>query len=198
VKVKPISILDEDFEKGIKSHSRTKTKAAEIEHAIRHHLDVDLDDDPELRASFAEELNAILEEFRDNWDHIFAELEKLRQRIIHVEKEPTYGLSRKKQMPFFRMLKKEVFGDAELDEDAISSLVPLTQQIFSEVERELKLAGFWEAVPAQNKLKADIQRTLLQPEQSKLPGLVANRQRIISRVMEIAQKNNDIILYANE
>jgi type I restriction enzyme R subunit len=70
VKVKPISILDEDFEKGIKSHSRTKTKAAEIEHAIRHHLDVDLDDDPELRASFAEELNAILEEFRDNWDHI--------------------------------------------------------------------------------------------------------------------------------
>ena len=56
VKVEPISILDEDFQKEVKKHSRTKTKAAEIEHAIRHHLDVDLNDDPELQASFAEAL----------------------------------------------------------------------------------------------------------------------------------------------
>ena len=99
-------------------------------------------------------------------------------------------------MPIFRMLKKEVFGDADLDEDAISSLVSLTQQLFNEVERELKLTGFWESIPARNKLKADIQKTLLQPEFAKLPGLVKNRGHIISRVMEIAEKNHDTILYA--
>jgi len=198
VKVEPISILDEDFQKGVSSLSRTKTKAAEVEHAIRHHLEVELDDDPELQSSFAEALKRILEEFRDNWNQIFEELEKLRQRIIHTGKEPTYGLSRKSQMPFFRMLKKEVYGDSELDEDAISSLVSLTQQIFGEVERELKLAGFWESIPARNKLKADVQRVLLQLEFSKLPGLVANRLHIISRMLEISEKNNDTILYANE
>jgi type I restriction enzyme R subunit len=196
VKVEPISILDEDFQKGVKSRIRTKTKAAEIEHAIRHHLDVDLDDDPDLQASFAETLKKIFEEFRDNWNKIYEELEKLRQRIISAGKEPTYGLHRKKQMPIFRMLKTEVFGNAELDENAISSLVSLTQQLFNEVERELKLTGFWESIPARNKLKADIQKTVLQPEFSKLPGLVQNRARIISRVMEIAEKNNDTILYA--
>jgi type I restriction enzyme R subunit len=127
---------------------------------------------------------------------IAEELEKLRQRIIDAEKEPTYGLHRKKQMPLFRILKKEVFGDQALDDDAISSLVSLTQQIFGEVERELKLAGFWESIPARNKLKADIQRTLLQSEFSKLPGLAQNRKHIISRVMEIAEKNQDTILYA--
>jgi hypothetical protein len=178
--------------------SRTKTKAAEIEHAIRHHLDIDLTDDPDLQASFAEALRRILEEFRDNWNQIFEELEKLRQRIVSAGQEPTYGLSRKKQMPFFRMLKKEVYADSELDDDSISSLVSLTQQIFTEVERELRLAGFWESIPARNKLKADIQRTLLQTEYSGLPGLVSNRQHIISRVLEIAEKNNDTILYANE
>jgi type I restriction enzyme R subunit len=99
-------------------------------------------------------------------------------------------------MPIFRMLKKEVFGDADLDEEAISSLVSLTQQLFNEVERELKLTGFWESIPARNKLRADIQKTLLQPEFAKLPGLVKNRAHIISRVMEIAEKNNDTILYA--
>jgi hypothetical protein len=51
-------------------------------------------------------------------------------------------------MPFFRMLKKEIFGDTELDEDGISSLVSLTQQVFIELERELKLAGFGESIPA--------------------------------------------------
>jgi type I restriction enzyme, R subunit len=196
VKVKPISILDEDFEKGVKSRARTQTKAAEIEHAIRHHLDVELDDDPELSASFAEALNKILEEFRDNWNKIYAELEKLRQRIVNASQEPTFGLHRKKQMPILRMLKKELFGDAAIDDDAIALLVSLTQQLFNEVERELKLTGFWESIPARNKLRADIQRMLLQPEFSKLPGLVQNRARIISRLMEIAEKNNDVILFA--
>ena len=39
-KIQPISILDEDFQKDVGKRTRTKTKAAEIEHAIRHHLDV--------------------------------------------------------------------------------------------------------------------------------------------------------------
>lgn len=76
------------------------------------------------------------------------------------------------------MLKKEIFGDMALDEEGISALVGLTQQIFGEVERELKLTGFWESIPARNKLRADIQRTLLQPEYAKLPGLVQNRAHI--------------------
>jgi type I restriction enzyme, R subunit len=196
VKVEPISILDENFQKEVKTRSRTKTKAAEIEHAIRHHLDVDLDDDPDLQASFAEALRKILEEFRDNWNKIYEELEKLRQRIANAEKEPTFGLHRKKQMPFFRVLKKEIFGDADIDEDGFASLVALTQELYSEIERELRLTGFWESIPARNKLKADIQKALLQPGFSKLPGVIKNRAQIISRVMEIAEKNSDIILYA--
>jgi type I restriction enzyme R subunit len=99
-------------------------------------------------------------------------------------------------MPFFRALKKEIFGDADVDEDGIASLVALTQELYNEIERELRLTGFWESIPARNKLKADIQKTLLQPEFSKLPGVIKNRAEIISRVMEIAEKNSDIILYA--
>lgn len=196
VKVKPISILDEDFQKEVKGRSRTKTKAAEIEHAIRHHLDVELGDDPDLQASFAEALRLIFEEFRDNWNRIYEELEKLRQRIANADKEPTYGLHKKKQMPFFRTLKRELFGDVALNDGQIASLVSLTQHLYGEIERELKLTGFWESIPARNKLRADIQKVLLQPEFAQIPGIVANRAQIISRAMEIAEKNNDTILYA--
>ena len=213
-KVPPISILDEDFEKGVGQHRRTKTKAAEIEHAIRHHLDVELDDDPDLRASFAEALAAIFEQFRDNWNRIYEELEKLRTRIINTSNEPTYGLHRKKQMPFFRMFQRELFGTEKPavdspqvtderpvytidNDDRISYLVDLTQKIFLAVERELKLTGFWESISARNRLKAEIQQILLAPEFSSVSALTKNRARIISRVMEIAEKNNDIILFAD-
>ena len=211
VKVEPISILDKDFQKEVKKHNRNKTKAAEIEHAVRHHLDVALNDDPELQASFAEALKQILKEFANNWDKIYKELEKLRQRIINASMEPTYGLHRKKQMPIFRMLKREIFGESAAvettkmsdqtaangmsEDEKISKLVALTQHIYMEIERELKLTGFWESIPARNKLKADLQKTLLQPEFVTLPKLVTNRQPIISRLMEIAEKNNEIIQY---
>jgi len=214
VKVEPISILDADFQKQVGNRSRTKTKAAEVEHAIRHHLDIELDDDPDLQASFAEALAAIFEEFRNNWNKIYEELEKLRVRIIDAGKEPTYGLHRKKQMPLFRMFKREIFGKIFTDggmepteglfgiadkmsvEDKISRLVDLTWKTYLAVERELKLTGFWESIPARQKLRADLQNVLLATEFSKLPGIVKNRAHIISRIMEIAEKNNDIILYA--
>lgn len=215
VKVKPISILDQDFEKQVDRRSRIKTKAAEVEHAIRHHLDVELLDDPDLNASFAETLAKIFEEFRDNWQKIYEELEKLRKRIINAQKEPTYGLHRKKQMPFFRMFEREIFGDGaaigtdpELkvkkrpdyagmtSEDRISKLVDLTQQVFLAVEREIRLTGFWDSIPARNKLKAELQKTLLALGFGQLPGIVEKRAHLINRIMEIAEKNNDIILYA--
>ena len=195
-KVKPISILDEDFERHVGKRKRTKTKAAEVEHAIRHHLDVELEDDPELQASFAEALAKIFEDFKNNWKKIYEELEKLRQKIKEAENEPTYGLHKKKQMPFFRMFKREIFGTDTLNEEQIAQMVDLTQQIFLVVERELKLTGFWESVPAKNKLKAEIQKVILQSDFLKIPNLTKNREQIITRVMELAYKNNDRILYA--
>nr|WP_208354734.1 DEAD/DEAH box helicase family protein [Aetokthonos hydrillicola] len=196
-KIKPISILDDEFERQVIKRKRTKTKAAEIEHALRHHIDIEMDDDPELQASFAEALARIFEEFKNNWEKIFEELEKLRQRIKKVDHEPTYGLHKKKQMPFFRMFKAELFSENELNDDNIAKLVSLTQQIFMLVERELQLAGFWESIPARNKLKAEVQQVLLSPDFIKLPNLVKNREQIISRAMELAEKNNDRILYAD-
>ena len=197
LKVAPISILDDDFEKEVGKHKRTKTKAAEVEHAIRHHLEVELDDDPDLQASFAEALAKILEAFRDNWERIYEELEKLRQNIINASQEPTYGLHRKKQMPFFRSFRRELFGEKELNDDEIAILVDLSQQVFLVVERELKLTGFWESIPARNKLKAEIKKILLSEKFICLPKMKENYKHIISRIIEIAEKNNDIILYAD-
>ncbi|MFC1794145.1 hypothetical protein ACFL3Q_11225, partial [Planctomycetota bacterium] len=87
--------------------------------------------------------------------------------------------------------------DTELNDDQIANIVSLTQQVFNVIECELKLTGFWESDPARNKLKAEIKKVLLSPQFVSLPGITKNRAHIISRCMELAEKNNDRILYAS-
>jgi type I restriction enzyme R subunit len=195
--VEAISIIDADFFKEVGKRTREKTKAAEIEHAIRHFIDVNLNIDPELYASFAEALEQILAEFKNNWNEIRKRLEELRQKIINAEKEPTYGLHRKKEMPFFRIFKKQFFDDQKLSDDQIGVLVSLTQEVFHRLETELQLKGFWDSIPARNRLKASLQELLLSREfYDKLPDVMRKRGEIISRIIEIAESNNDTILYA--
>ncbi len=188
--IAPISIIADDFQKGVNSKKRTKTKAAEVEHAIRHYIDINLDEDPELFASFAQALQEILENFKGNWKAIYKELEKLREKIKNREKEETYGLDRKKQMPFFRIFKAELFDNRDLTEDEIALNVNLTQHIFNLVSNELKLTGFWDSQPAQAKLKAEIQKLLLSKEFSKIPNIIKKRKELISRIMEISKTNH--------
>jgi type I restriction enzyme R subunit len=193
--VKPISILDKDFQEQASKRTREKTKAAEIEHAIRHHIDINLDIDPELYASFSQAIEEILRDFQDNWKVIRKKLEELRQKIINAEKEEnTYGLHRRKQMPFFRKLKAEFFDGQEVNDDQVSQLIDLTKQITVLLETELQLKGFWDNIPARNKLRASLQEILLSPSFIKLPNVVKQRGEIISSIMQIAERNNDTIV----
>jgi type I restriction enzyme R subunit len=192
-KVEPISIMDDDFQKDVQGRKRDKTKAAEVEHAIRHYIDINIDEDPELFASFAEVLKQILQEFKDNWERIYQELEKLRQRIVAKEKEHTYGLDRKKQMPIFRIFKTELFDNRELDEDEIAQNVDLTQNTFNLIEREIRSTGFWNSIPAQNRLKADLQGLFLSKRFYQFPNMMAKREQLISRLMEWARANHETI-----
>jgi len=199
-KVEPISIMDENFFENVQARQRTKTKAAEIEHAVRHFIDIKINEDPELYASFAEALAEILRDFKNNWDEIYKRLEELRQKIINKEKEPTYGLNRKKQMPFFRIFKKEFYNDKEdLRDDDISVLVTLTKEVYEKVRLEIGSIGFWRNIPAQNKLKGEIVEILLSEEQGLgkvFPDIFAKRNTIVTRIIELAKTNHDIILYS--
>lgn len=188
--VAPISIIADDFQKNVKTKKREKTKAAEVEHAIRHYIDINIDEDPELFASFAQALEEILKNFKGNWKVIYEELEKLREKIKNREKEETYGLDRKRQMPFFRIFKAELFDNRDLTDDEIAQNVNLTQHIVNLVSREIKLTGFWDSTPAQLKLKGELQKLLLSPEFIKLPSITLKYKELISRIMELAKTNH--------
>ncbi len=68
--------------------------------------------------------------------------------------------------------------------------------VFSDynLQERLEILGYWFRDAYLE--KADIQKILLQPAYAGLPNLLLKRAQIISRVMDIAEKNNDVILYA--
>jgi type I restriction enzyme, R subunit len=194
VKIKPISILDDEFLNGVGNRSRSKTKAAHVEHALRHFIENNIADDPELFASFAEQLQAILENFKNNWEAIYKELEKLRQRIRQKEQEHTYGLDRKKEMPIFRILKSELLGETEPDTTSLETLVQLTQEAFALLERELQSSGFWQSPPMQLRLQGELQNEVLLNYNKQFGALFGKRKEIISRLMEWARANHQTIV----
>ncbi len=199
VKVEPISILSDDFEKNSKKRKSKKSKAAEVEHAIRDFIDINIDDDPELFASYSKALEDIFERFADDWDKIYEELEKLRHTMKNREKEKTYGLRRKTQMPFFRIFKRELFDNADLNDDQITQNVALTVAVFEVVRTEVKMNGFWENshLAAQNRLRAELQKTLISPEFCRLPHMMEKYSELISRVMELAKSIHSKIISEN-
>lgn len=195
-KIKPISILDSDFTESVNQNKRDKTKASAIEHAIRHFIEVNADEDPTLYNTFSEQLEQIMLAFRENWNEAYRKLEELRQRIIKSENEDTHGLHRAKQMPFFRSYQAQFFGDAKLTDEQKAVLVDLTQDVSEILERELRLRGFWDRIPAQNKVKANLTELVLSPEyKNKLPDAFNKRQSFVSETLAIAKLKNETILY---
>lgn len=195
-KVKPISILDDKFESEIGKKKRAKSKATATEHAIREHININMDDDPELYASFNEQLENVLKNNAQNWEEIYKELEKLRAKM-KKDDEPTYGLDKKAGMPIFRLLKKAIFEEKELNEDEISVTVALTKEIYLVVRNELSTKDFWDNPSSQARLRGTIQRDILFSkdfEFMSLPNVTTQSKIIISNIMEFAQNNNDTII----
>ena len=112
------------------------------------------------------------------------------------EKEQTYGLDRKRQMPIFRILRAELWDNRELNEDEIAQNVDLTLNIFNLIEREVGAAGFWSSIPAQNRLKGEMQQLLLSERFGMLPTIFAKRHVLVSRLMEWAKQNHATIMRA--
>jgi len=192
-KVAPLSVLDPNFQIQAQRRNGTKTKAAEIEHAIRHHIEVNYDEDPALFASLVQELERILRDFAGNWEIIAQEMERLRQKLMALEEEETHGLDRKRQMPIFRLLQAELLGSAVPLEAQVVQIVNLTQLLFHTIQTEMRQAGFWDAPLKQNRLKSELQRILLGPHHYSFGPMMEQHSSIVARLMERARRNDKVI-----
>lgn len=199
-KIEPISILDDKFFENAKKITRKETKAAKVEHAIRDIINISMDEDPELYASFAEELRNILIAFKENWEEIYRLLEALRYKIKTAQQEDTRGLDRKRQMPIYRKLHSMIYGKKEnLTDDEINNLVVWTKEIYGRIKVEIPLVGFWNNTPSVNRLRGEISN-FIAAECSNIPAAFDNRVTIANEILSWAkdERITNAIIFAED
>lgn len=139
-KVQQVSILSDEFGKKVDYLNKTpKSKASEMEHAIRWHIKVNLEKDPTLYSHFKDRLESILNSYKENWETIVDELQKLREEMAEGRKPTTPGIS-VVEAPFFDLLKSSVKSENETEIEKTKELIHTLMPILHETA---EIRNFW-------------------------------------------------------
>jgi type I restriction enzyme, R subunit len=190
-KIPPLPLLSDEFISKVKNEKSPKAIAEELKYAIKEHIEKHFEEDPEFYERFSDELNRVLEEYKERWELLAQELEKIRNAIKRGrEAEKTFGFDPRTEMPFFGLLKQMIFGKEisidQLGEDDINLLVGLTQDVIEVIKNQIKLVDFWENYTKQKRLKSHIISKILVPKSKEKHLLLEKRNEIAQRLLELA------------
>lgn len=189
-KIAPLHILSDEFIENVRKKKSDRAKAEELKHAIIEYIEKHYEEDPELYERFADRLKRILEEYKENWEALAAELEKMRESLKKGRaSEKTFGFDPKKEMPFFGLLKRELYGKEAIDnlnEKQVNFLIELTKDIIEIVKRDIQLVDFWGNYTAQKRLKSYIISHILLPRTKDSRSIFRKRNEIAQKLLELA------------
>ncbi|MDP9357836.1 MAG: type I restriction endonuclease subunit R [Chloroflexota bacterium] len=152
-KIPPISILDADFPRAVDAHSSDRAKAAEMEHAARHHISRHLGEDPVYYRKLSERLEEILQRFQDNWAELVDALRAFTAEIREGHPADDSGLDPRTQAPFLRLLAEEAAPGTNLTPERLHDLAGLTVEMVDHIRQEIAMVDFWRNAHAQNVLR---------------------------------------------
>ena len=146
-KIPPVDLLASDFQEKLDEHKNTKTKASEIENAIKHHIKIKLDDDPEYYKSLSEKLESIIRKHEEKWDDLVQLLLEFRdtieaEREVRAEK---LGLS-ETEFAFHGILLAEIKKGqgVELLDTETSQKETVVKQLVLMMDEATQIVGFFQ------------------------------------------------------
>ncbi len=153
LKVPPVDILALDFEQRVQQRRSSQTRAAEMEHALRHHIRTHLNDDPIYYRQLSERLEGILQEHGENWDAIAADLERLSQQVRNDQTDTNPDQPTVKTRPIFNALLDAIESPTE---DTRSQVQAATDELISFINEQTQIIGFWSDLVAEEELGRQI------------------------------------------
>ncbi|MDP7280914.1 MAG: DUF3387 domain-containing protein, partial [Candidatus Poribacteria bacterium] len=165
-KIPPIDLLAKDFKEKVDAQKTPRSRASEIEYAIRHHININLEQDPVYYRSLSQRLEEILQQHRDKWDLLEQKLMEMRQNM-EVEREDTatqVGLPAN-QMPFYNTSHDAIItstGQQQLDDQTQQQVVDLVQELVQMIETACTMVDFFNKDNEVKRVRRDIRRTLMQ------------------------------------
>lgn len=139
-KVPQVSILSDEFKHKLDSQNKTpKSKASEMEHAIRWHIKVNLEKDQTLYGRFKDRLESILNAYKENWEEIVKELGRLRDKMTEGRKPDIEGISII-EAPFYDLLKSSLLSENETE---VNKTKELTHNLVRILKETASINNFW-------------------------------------------------------
>lgn len=189
-KIPPVDLLAKDFKKKLNEHKSPRAKASEVEHAIKHHIDVNLEEDPEYYKSLSAKLEALIEKHQEHWDELVQLLLNFRDDIEadHRKQAEDLGLS-DVEYAFHNILAAEITriaGDESIDEATHDEVIVVTKNLVTMLNEATAIVDFFKKADEVKNVRKQIKRTLLHAKNEILHdgGL---RQAVMDRFMELAQ-----------
>lgn len=165
-KIAPVDLLAADFKEKLNNHKSDRAKASEIENAIKHHIKIKLEDDPEYYKSLSEKLESIIRKHEEKWDELVQLLMDFRgtieeEREVRAEE---LGLT-ETEFAFHGILMAEITkgeGVGEIDEEMHLKIKSVVQKLVTMMDDATEIVDFFKKWDEQRRVRRDIKRALLE------------------------------------
>lgn len=163
-KIPPVDLLAANFKESIATVKSDESRASEIESAIKHHITVNLEEDPEYYKSLSLRLRDIIEKTAGKWDQ---QLELLLDMVDNIETEhkkaaDDLGLT-ETELAFYNILMAEVTeakGDV-LGDEAHEEIKNTTQALVAMFNEATQIVDFFNKPDEVKRMKKEIKRAVL-------------------------------------
>jgi len=186
-KIAPVDLLATDFKEKLGAHKSDRAKASEIEQAIRHHIKINLDEDPESYKSLSSRLRDIIHKSEEKWDELVQMLLEFRENIEDEHKKDAVDIGlTETEYAFHNILMAEITkqtGEDTVDEDTHQRVIVIVKQLVDIMEQATSIIGFFEKWDEQKRVNKIIKRTIID-ESFASPELI---NAIKERFMELAK-----------
>ncbi|MEI8372804.1 MAG: HsdR family type I site-specific deoxyribonuclease [Planctomycetota bacterium] len=189
-KIKPVELMSPKFIQELNKHKSPKAKASEMEHAIRKHCKVHLEEDPVLYAKLSEKLEALIKQYADNWEQLFEHLKNLRNEAEAGRRGEIEGVS-EKAAPFYDLIGLIAFGNSGVPANHAAAVKQLVADVLEKLQRTIGIVNFWGNPPEVSELKGELADLMLL---SNVAEIEEKSERIVTEITALAKTRHKDIL----
>lgn len=165
-KIPPIDLMAANFKQSVDIIKSPESRASEIESAIKHHITVNLDDDPEYYKSLSLRLRDIIEKTNGKWEQQVEMLFEFRRNIETERKQAAEDLGlTDTELAFYNILMAEVTlhtGENAVGYTVHDEVKTTSQNLVGMFDEATQIIDFFDKPDEVKRMKKEIKRAILE------------------------------------
>ncbi|MFF0457541.1 type I restriction endonuclease subunit R [Nocardia africana] len=164
--IPPVAITAIDYVAKVQALPGARTQASEMTHAIRHHIEVHLQENPVAYGKLQDRLDQILREYAEQWEQqvlAFTELIEEVSEVAATGSTADSGLASLSpvESALYQQLTESTLTDGIIDDGARDHILGVTANMLVAVRNAVLKPDFWRNTVAMDELRAQLTGILI-------------------------------------